>query len=65
MGRVVLVALSVSVVIELVQVLVVLRLGDVAREADIDDVILNTAGAAVGWLIWRLAGLLARGADPT
>jgi len=52
MPRLVAVALGGSVAIELVQLLgTSIRLID--RSVDIDDVILNVAGALLGWLLWR------------
>jgi len=52
--RLVLVALGGSVAIELVQLLgTSVRL--VERSVDVDDVILNVAGALLGWLLWRVA----------
>jgi glycopeptide antibiotics resistance protein len=47
-----LVALGVSVSIELLQ-LVGTLMRFLERSADIDDVILNVTGAIVGWLMWR------------
>lgn len=50
--RLVLVALGGSVAIELVQLVATgMRLID--RSVDVDDVILNVAGALLGWLLWR------------
>lgn len=54
LGRVLSVALVVSVGIEILQVLVIITVGNAGRAIDVDDVILNAAGAAVGWLAWRL-----------
>ena len=52
MRRLALVALSGSVAIEIVQLIgTSLRLMN--RSVDIDDVILNVAGALLGWLLWR------------
>jgi hypothetical protein len=58
--RLALVALGGSVAIELAQLLgTSLRLID--RSVDVDDVILNVAGALLGWLLWRvIASLWAR-----
>ena len=50
--RLALVALCVSVSIEFVQLTGTLT-RFLERSADIDDVILNVAGALIGWLIWR------------
>jgi len=50
--RLVLAATGVSIAIELVQ-LVATTLGFVQRSVDVDDVILNVAGALIGWLLWR------------
>ena len=51
-GRLLAVALGTSVVIELLQLIgTTARLFD--RSVDIDDVILNVAGALLGWLMWR------------
>ena len=47
--RIALVALLYSVAIELIQRLVP------ARSADVDDVIVNVAGALLGWVIYRTA----------
>jgi glycopeptide antibiotics resistance protein len=56
------VALGASVLIELVQ-LVGTTAGLFNRSVDVDDVILNVAGALLGWLLWRgFASLRARGA---
>lgn len=57
-GRLTLAAVVASVSIELLQL--VLRLaGVMSRSVDVDDVILNTLGAVVGWGLWNsLAGLL-------
>ena len=51
-GRLALVALLVSVAIEFVQ-LAGTSARFLDRSADIDDVILNVAGALIGWLAWR------------
>ncbi len=54
---VVLVALGLSVAIETAQLAISLAVGLDYRTADIDDVILNVCGAAIGYLalaIWRL-----------
>lgn len=53
-GRVLGVAVAVSVGIEFLQAIVIVTLGNAGRAIDVDDVILNTAGAALGWLAWRL-----------
>ena len=60
MPRLALAALGGSVAIELVQLVgTSVRLID--RSVDIDDVILNVAGALLGWLLWRMiASLRAR-----
>jgi glycopeptide antibiotics resistance protein len=51
--RLALVALGGSVAIELVQLVgTSVRLID--RSVDVDDVILNVAGALLGWLLWRV-----------
>jgi glycopeptide antibiotics resistance protein len=51
--RLTLVALCASASIELVQLLgTSLRFVD--RSVDVDDVILNVAGALLGWLLWRI-----------
>lgn len=56
-SRLALVALGASVAIEVVQLLgTVARL--IQRSVDVDDLILNVAGALLGWLLWRaMAGL--------
>jgi len=60
MPRLALVALGGSVAIELVQ-LVGTSVGLMSRSVDIDDVILNVAGALLGWLLWHtMASLRAR-----
>lgn len=52
LSRVALVALGTSAAIELVQLLgTSVRFID--RSVDVDDVILNVAGALLGWIIWR------------
>lgn len=61
-GRITLAALTASISIELLQL--VLRLtGVMSRSIDIDDVILNTAGALIGWTLWRWTYTLLRPAD--
>jgi glycopeptide antibiotics resistance protein len=55
--RLALVALGASVAIELVQ-LVGTGMRFIDRSADIDDVILNVAGALLGWLLWRVIASL-------
>lgn len=52
------VGLSVSVGIELVQLALLLTLSS-RRSVDVDDVILNVAGACLGYLVWRGAHALA------
>jgi glycopeptide antibiotics resistance protein len=51
--RLALVALGGSVAIELVQ-LVATSARLIDRSVDIDDVILNVAGALIGWVLWRM-----------
>ncbi len=51
--------LSVSVGIELVQLVLLLTLMS-RRSVDVDDVILNVTGACLGYLAWRAAHALAR-----
>ena len=53
------VGLSVSVGIELVQFALLLTRTS-RRSVDVDDVILNLAGACLGYLVWRGAHALAR-----
>jgi glycopeptide antibiotics resistance protein len=54
LGHFTLAALTASISIELLQL--ILRLaGVMSRSIDVDDVILNTAGALIGWSLWRLA----------
>ena len=53
------VGLSVSVGIELVQLVLLLSLMS-RRSVDVDDVILNVTGACLGYLAWRGAHALAR-----
>lgn len=55
--RLALAALGVSVGIELVQ-FVATTLRFIDRSVDIDDVILNVAGALLGWLLWRAITVL-------
>jgi glycopeptide antibiotics resistance protein len=50
-GRLALVALAVTVGIELVQFVGTLA-HVLLRSADVDDVILNVIGALLGWLVW-------------
>jgi len=52
-----LVALCTSVAIELVQ-WAGTNAGLMARSVDVDDLILNVAGALLGWLMWRAAASL-------
>jgi len=54
-------ALAVTLTIELGQLTVSLALGFAYRVTELDDVLLNTAGAMLGWLLWR-TGCLGRGA---
>jgi len=62
--RLALVALGGSVAIELLQLLgTSVRLID--RSVDVDDVILNVAGALLGWLLWRaMASFVVRAPRP-
>ena len=53
------VGLSASVGIELVQLALLLTLA-ARRSVDVDDVILNLAGACIGYLVWRGAHAFAR-----
>jgi len=53
-SRLALVALCVSVAIEVVQLAGTLT-GFIERSVDVDDVLLNVAGALIGWLMWRTA----------
>lgn len=57
-GRLTVAALTASISIELLQL--ILRLaGVMSRSIDVDDVILNTVGALIGWALWRwLYGML-------
>lgn len=50
-----LVALGVTFGIEVSQMVISLIVGVPYRAFDVDDLILNTAGAVVGWLAWRLS----------
>ena len=54
-GRVVVVALVAATAIELGQLAISTALGFPHRIADVDDVIVNTGGAMVGYGLWRLA----------
>jgi glycopeptide antibiotics resistance protein len=56
------VALAISVGIELIQLAMLLTLVS-RRSADIDDVILNVAGAALGYFVWRIAHAVIRDAS--
>jgi glycopeptide antibiotics resistance protein len=58
-GRLVLVALAVSVGIELVQFVGTLA-HVLLRSADVDDVIVNVVGALLGWLVWAACSALWR-----
>lgn len=51
--RTLLVGLAVTVAVELVQLLITKTLPVWPRWADIDDVLLNLSGVAVGWVLWR------------
>jgi glycopeptide antibiotics resistance protein len=62
-GRLLLVALAVSVGIELVQFVGTLA-HVLLRSADVDDVILNIAGAVFGWLVWAACSALWRRIGP-
>ncbi|MDR3686582.1 MAG: VanZ family protein [Coriobacteriia bacterium] len=61
-GRLALVALAVSVGIELLQFAGTLS-HLLLRSADVDDVILNVAGALLGWLVWAACSALWRRID--
>jgi glycopeptide antibiotics resistance protein len=54
-GAVLVTGIAVSSVIELGQLAVATAYGFPVRVADIDDVILNTLGVLLGYLVWRLA----------
>lgn len=56
-GAVVVAGLSVSLGIELVQVLTSSVLGFTYKVFDVDDLILNTIGVVVGWVLWRIVVL--------
>jgi glycopeptide antibiotics resistance protein len=49
-----------SVFIESVQLLLSLAVGHPYRSVDVDDVILNTAGAALGYVLWLMVRRAAR-----
>ena len=49
-----LVGFGVTLGIELSQVVISLMVGVPYRAFDVDDLILNTIGAIVGWLAWRV-----------
>lgn len=52
---------GVALSIELSQVTISLMVGVPYRAFDVDDLILNTAGAIIGWLTWRVSlGLIQR-----
>ena len=62
--RALLVAFSVALSIELCQLLISLVVGVPYRAFDMDDLILNTAGAVFGWLVWRITlGLIQRSSE--
>lgn len=59
-----LVALSVALSIELSQLLISLVVGVPYRAFDVDDLILNTTGAVLGWPVWRITlGLMQRSSE--
>jgi glycopeptide antibiotics resistance protein len=64
MGQVLLAAVLASSAIEMLQLVLGLT-GLLSRSVDVDDVILNTLGAALGWMVWRSMVLLWRAAVPS
>lgn len=50
-----LVGFSVALSIELSQLVISLSVGVPYRAFDVDDLILNSAGAVIGWLLWRVS----------
>ena len=54
-GRVLVLSVAVSAAIELGQLAISTALGFPHRIADVDDVIVNVAGAMVGYALWRAA----------
>lgn len=47
--------LSVTLAVELIQLLITVTLPVWPRWADIDDVLLNTTGVVLGWIAWRFS----------
>ncbi|HEY6635810.1 MAG TPA: VanZ family protein [Acidimicrobiia bacterium] len=64
LSRVMVLGVVVALAIESIQVLVILGLGNVARAVDVDDVILNTVGAMIGWAIWKGLSQVSPGLAP-
>ena len=64
LSRLIVLGVVVALAIESIQLLVILGLGNVARAVDVDDVILNTVGAVIGWAIWRGLSQLSPGLAP-
>jgi glycopeptide antibiotics resistance protein len=58
LGRLAFAAFAAAVSVELLQ-LILRLIGMMSRSVDVDDVILNTAGALIGWALWcRVHGVL-------
>jgi glycopeptide antibiotics resistance protein len=65
-GPTLLAGFAVALSIELAQLLISLMVGVPYRAFDVDDLILNTAGAVIGWLAWRVTlGLIQDPGAPT
>jgi glycopeptide antibiotics resistance protein len=64
LSRLIVLGVVVALAIESIQFLVILGLGNVARAVDVDDVILNTIGAVIGWAMWRGLSQLSPGLAP-
>lgn len=52
--------LAVSLAIEVAQLAVSLVVGHPYRQADVDDLLLNVAGTAAGFALWRLRAVPSR-----
>jgi glycopeptide antibiotics resistance protein len=64
LNQLLLAAVLASMAIELLQLALGLA-GLLSRSIDVDDIILNTLGAAFGWAVWRIIFLLWRAAVPS
>jgi glycopeptide antibiotics resistance protein len=63
-ARVAMLGLALTVAIELGQLLVSVAIGYAYRSADIDDVIVNWLGAALGYAAYRFAAAIAPSRSP-